>query len=106
MSIWRTEVTVDEKSNEITAVPELLDMLYLDNAIITAYAMNCQKTIVEKIISESADYVIGLKNNQRLLYKFAEKCFEYLPADHPMLEFSERYRGFEISRKYYLSDKI
>ena len=58
------EVTVNEKSNEITAVPELLDMLYLDNAIITADAMSCQKTIVEKIISENADYVIGLKNNQ------------------------------------------
>ena len=58
------EVTVNEKSNEITAVPELLDMLYLDNAIITAGAMSCQKTIVEKIISENADYVIGLKNNQ------------------------------------------
>ncbi len=100
------DVTVEEKSNEITAVPELLDMLYLDNAIITADAMNCQKTIVEKIISENADYVIGLKNNQRLLYKFAEKCFENLPADHPMLEFGERYRGYEISRKYYLSNKI
>ncbi len=100
------EVTVDEKSNEITAVPELLNLLYLDNAIITADAMSCQKTIVEKIISDNADYVIGLKNNQRSLYKFAEKCFENLPPDHPMIEFSERYRGFEISRKYYLSAKI
>ena len=95
-----------KKSNEITAVPELLNLLYLDNAIITADAMSCQKTIVEKIISENADYVIGLKNNQRSLYKFAEKCFENLPPDHPMIEFSERYRGFEISRKYYLSAKI
>lgn len=100
------EVTVNEKSNEITAVPELLDMLYLDNAIITADAMSCQKTIVEKIISENADYVIGLKNNQRSLYEFAEKCFENLHPDYPMIEFNERYHCFETTRRYYLSDEI
>ena len=100
------EICVDEKSNEITAVPELLDLLYIDGAIITADAMSCQKAITEKVISENADYVIGLKNNQRSLYKFAEKCFEDLPSDYPVLEFGERYRGFEISRKYYLSDEV
>lgn len=100
------EVTTAEKSNEITAVPELLDMLYLDNAIVTADAMSCQKTIVEKIISANADYVIGLKNNQRSLYKIAEKCFENLPQDYPVIEFSEKYRGSKITRKYYLSDEI
>lgn len=100
------EVMVDEKSNEITAVPELLDMLYLDNTIITANAMSCQKTIVEKIISENADYVIGLKNNQRSLYEFAEKCFENLPPDYPMIEFNERYHCFETTRRCYLSDEI
>ena len=85
---------------------QLLDMLYLDNAIITAGAMSCQKTIVEKIISENADYVIGLKNNQRSLYEFAEKCFENLHPDYPMIEFNERYHCFETTRRYYLSDEI
>ena len=42
------EITVDEKSNEITAVPELFDLLYIDNAIITADSMSCQKKIIQK----------------------------------------------------------
>lgn len=53
------EVTVDEKSNEIEAVPELLEMLDIEGAIITADAMSCQKAITEKITKKKADYVIG-----------------------------------------------
>lgn len=78
----------------------------MDSAIVTVDAMSCQKAIVDKIISEDADYVVGLKNNQRSLYEFAEKCFENLPLDHPTIEFSERYHCFETIRKYYLSDEI
>lgn len=63
------ELTVEEKSNEITAVPELLDLIDIDGAIITADAMSCQKKIVRKIIENKADYTIGLKNNQPMLYK-------------------------------------
>lgn len=95
------EVCVDEKSNEITAVPELLDLLYIDNAIITADAMSCQKSITEKIISQNADYVIGLKANQRSLYKFAEKLFE-TGIDLPFAETKDR----KATRKYYLSTDV
>lgn len=70
------EITVDEKSNEITAVPELLDLIDVEGAIVTADAMSCQKKIVEKIVSEKADYVIGLKENQPALYENVKLYFE------------------------------
>ncbi len=97
------EVTVDEKSNEITAVPELLDLFYLDDTIITADAMSCQKNIVEKIISNNADYVIGLKGNQRSLYKFAEKYFK--ENTESLISEITNDRKNE-TRKYYLETNI
>jgi len=58
------EITTEEKSNEVTAVPELLESLNIEGSIITADAMSCQKKIVETICKKHADYVIGLKENQ------------------------------------------
>lgn len=58
---------VDTKSNEITAIPELLDMLALEGAIVTIDAMGTQKQIAAKIISGKADYVLALKGNQATL---------------------------------------
>ena len=54
----------DEKSNEITAIPELLNVLALNGCIVTIDAAGCQKRIVAKIAEKKADYVIGLKGNQ------------------------------------------
>ena len=53
-----------EKSNEITAIPELLDMIDIKDTIITIDAMGCQKKIADKIISKQADYILALKGNQ------------------------------------------
>ena len=61
------ELTVEEKTNEITAVPELLDLIDIEGEIVTADAMSCQRKIVEKIIEKKADYTIGLKQNQPML---------------------------------------
>lgn len=58
---------VDAKSNEITAIPELLDMLALEGAIVTIDAMGTQKEIAAKIVSRKADYVLALKGNQGTL---------------------------------------
>jgi predicted transposase YbfD/YdcC len=55
---------VDEKSNAITAIPELLDLLAIKGAIVTCDAMGCQKKSAEKIIGKGADYLFGLKGNQ------------------------------------------
>ena len=62
-----SEIVTDEKSNEITAVPELLDSLNIENSIVTADAMSCQKEIIRRIRAGKADYVIGLKGNQPAL---------------------------------------
>jgi predicted transposase YbfD/YdcC len=58
------QVKVAEKSNEIVAIPKLLDMLVVEGAIITIDAMGCQRAIARKIIDKKADYVFGLKGNQ------------------------------------------
>lgn len=70
------QVQTEDKSNEITAIPELLELLYLENATITIDAIGCQKQIVKKIVKEKkADYVIALKANQPSLYQQVEKLF-------------------------------
>lgn len=58
---------VAEKSNEIVAIPRLLDMLALEGAIVTIDAMGCQRAIAQKIIAKKADYVLALKGNQTSL---------------------------------------
>jgi len=58
---------VDTKSNEITAIPELLDLLALKGCIVTIDAMGCQRTIAQKIVEQEADYVLALKGNQPTL---------------------------------------
>ena len=57
------QVKADEKSNEITAIPNLLDVLYLKGAIVTIDAAGCQKKIVRKILKRGAGYIISLKGN-------------------------------------------
>jgi predicted transposase YbfD/YdcC len=66
------QVKVAEKSNEIVAIPKLLDMLVVEGAIITIDAMGCQRAIAQKIIDKKADYVFGLKGNQGTLREDVE----------------------------------
>lgn len=61
------QVKVDEKSNEIVAIPKLLDMLALEGAIVTLDAMGCQRDIARRILDKQADYVLALKGNQGTL---------------------------------------
>jgi predicted transposase YbfD/YdcC len=63
------QVKVNEKSNEITAIPKLLEVLSLHSSIVTIDAMGCQSDIAEKIIEKQADYVLAVKNNQELLFE-------------------------------------
>jgi predicted transposase YbfD/YdcC len=58
------QVKVAEKSNEIVAIPKLLDLLAIEGAIVTIDAMGCQRAIARKIVEKKADYVFGLKGNQ------------------------------------------
>jgi predicted transposase YbfD/YdcC len=66
---------VDEKSNEITAIPALLNMLTLKGCIVTIDAMGCQKSIAETIVNRDADYVLMVKDNQEELKSQIEKVF-------------------------------
>ena len=66
---------VDGKSNEITAIPELLDMLNLKGAIVTIDAMGTQKEIARRIVDKGADYVLALKGNQTSLHEDVELFF-------------------------------
>jgi predicted transposase YbfD/YdcC len=74
VSAWASEssmllgqVRTAEKSNEITAIPELLKLLSIQGCIVTIDAMGCQKTIAQDIVDAGADYVLGLKQNHRHL---------------------------------------
>jgi predicted transposase YbfD/YdcC len=66
------QVKVAEKSNEIIAIPKLLDMLAIEGAIVTIDAMGCQRDIAQKIIDKKADYVLALKGNQGSLREDVE----------------------------------
>jgi predicted transposase YbfD/YdcC len=66
------QIKVAEKSNEIVAIPKLLDMLAIEGAIITIDAMGCQREIAQKIIDKKADYVLALKGNQGSLREDVE----------------------------------
>jgi predicted transposase YbfD/YdcC len=57
------QVAVDIKSNEITAIPELLTMLDIENSIITLDTMGCQRKIAQQIVKQKADYILAVKGN-------------------------------------------
>jgi predicted transposase YbfD/YdcC len=63
------QVAVAEKSNEIVAIPALLDMMAIEGAVVTIDAMGCQRSIAKKIIDKKADYIIALKGNQGTLHE-------------------------------------
>jgi len=83
------EVAVNEKSNEITAVPQLLDMLDISGCIVTADAMSCQKEIVKKAVEKDSDYVLSLKENQLTFCHEVQKYFsaaENAPKQYPEIK--------------------
>jgi predicted transposase YbfD/YdcC len=89
------QVKVADKSNEITAIPRLLDMLTIKGAVVTIDAMGCQREIAAKIVEKEADYVLALKGNQGTLRDDVEEFFteqkanEYAdckPSRHQTLE--------------------
>jgi predicted transposase YbfD/YdcC len=79
------QIKVDSKTNEITAIPELLKTLYIKGAIITLDAMGAQKNIVDNICKAEADYVIALKGNQGGLYETAKDIFKLQDKNQGLL---------------------
>jgi len=120
VSAWASEnrlvlgqVKTDEKSNEITAIPQLLDMLELRGCIVTIDAIGCQREIAKKIVEKEADYVLAVKANQGNLYedlvgyfdwaladKFNETtytCDETIDGDHGRIEVRRYYATSDIT---------
>ena len=83
---------MDEKSNEITAVPEFLDLIDVENYIITSDAMSCQKSTVKKICEKNCDYVICLKVNQETLHDDVQLYFETALANSQVYSLLKRSR--------------
>lgn len=71
------QVKTDEKSNEITAIPKLLEILSIENTVVTIDAMGCQKEIADKIIEKKADYILAVKANQEQLLEHIEDEFRF-----------------------------
>ena len=82
------QVKTDQKSNEITAIPSLLDLLVLEGAIVTIDAMGCQSEIAKKIVLQRADYVLAVKQNQEHLLDDIQEAFEQSPVvdNHTLIE--------------------
>ena len=118
VSAWLSEqkmvlgqIAVPEKTNEITAVPELIKMLDIGGCIITADAMSCQKAIVAEIIEKKADYAIGLKGNQSGLLEYAELLYEGIRKEPELYEVKSittvnKGHGRQEVRTYYLSTEL
>jgi predicted transposase YbfD/YdcC len=113
VSAWATaehlslgQVAVDAKSNEITAIPALLEMLDLGGALVTIDAMGCQKEIAAKIVAGGGDYALAVKDNQPHLLEDIQACFEVaLDNDcagvgHDVYESSSRGHGRDEYRRY------
>jgi len=89
VSAWATDnhlvlgqVQVDSKSNEITAIPQLLGTLDISGSIVTIAAMGCQKEIAKQIVDQKADYLLALKKNQPNLYERTIDLFKHANTKH------------------------
>lgn len=113
VSAWATanqislgQVVVDEKSNEITAIPQLLKMLEVSGCLVTIDAMGCQTEIAEAILEAKAGYVLAVKKNQPTLYEGIDWHFFYQAhANDPRIQVSrhatqEKAHGRQEKRSY------
>lgn len=103
------QVAIEEKSNEITAIPELLDQIDVKGAIVTIDAMGCQTEIAQKIVDGKGDYVLAVKDNQPKLYEAITEFFsEHLEQDmshvpHRHSQTHEKGHGRTDDHYYYLA---
>ena len=80
------QIKVEEKSNEITAIPKLLDLINIAGSLITIDAMGTQKEIAKKIIAKQADYLLALKGNQGNLKEEVEEAFDKFSAKQQAID--------------------
>jgi len=117
VSAWATanhislgQVIVDDKSNEITAIPKLLELLAISGCLVTIDAMGCQAEIAGKIVEGKADYVLAVKGNQPTLHGGIVAFFlDHMGDDFARVKVSrhetiERGHGRDEHRTYYVCD--
>ncbi len=115
VSAWATanhvslgQVVVDAKSNEITAIPKLLELLEISGSLVTIDAMGCQTEIAEKIVVGGADYCLAVKRNQPTLYDQIAAHFralietEFVGAKVRQTSTHEKSHGREEDRYYFI----
>ena len=116
VSAWASEhglalgqVATEEKSNEITAIPELIDRIDVKGAIVTIDAMGCQKAIAQRIVDAKGDYVLAVKDNQPKLHQAIKELFsderqdDLLKMPHRQHQTSEKGHGRSDERCYVLA---
>jgi predicted transposase YbfD/YdcC len=116
VSAWASEqgialgqIATEEKSNEITAIPELIDKIDIEGAVVTIDAMGCQKEIAKKIKKGGGDYVLAVKDNQPKLHQAIQEYFaktmndDFEQALHRRHETHETSHGREDDRYYCLA---
>lgn len=119
VSAWASEqrlvlgqVKTAEKSNEITAIPELLRMLEVGGCVVTIDAMGCQTEIAGQIIDQGADYVLSLKGNQGTLHKDVADYFQWAERskfkgiDHRFTETIEKDHGRIEERRCWVTEDV
>ena len=117
VSAWATanhislgQVVVDAKSNEITAIPKLLQLLEISSSVVTIDAMGCQTAIAETIVDGGADYVLAVKDNQPTLHAgIAAHFLDHMEDDFARIKVSqhettERGHGRDEHRTYLVCD--
>lgn len=104
------QLKVDDKSNEITAIPELLKMLDIAGCMVIIDAMGCQKSITEQIITQKGAYTLALKENQPTLYTDVQALFTSIRAgDGPASDYYETYdhnHGRMERRRYWTTSVL
>lgn len=118
VSAWATEnglslgqVATEEKSNEITAIPELIERIDVKDAIVTIDAMGCQKEIAQKIIDAQGDYVLAVKDNQPTLHEAIREVFsdrrqdELAKRPHRQHQTTDNGHG-RVDERYYVLTKL
>lgn len=106
------QIKTAEKSNEITAIPELLKILDIKNSTVTIDAMGCQKNIAQDIIQGDGDYVLALKGNHEKLHKdvalfFEEACKNnFTEVAHEYMETKDEDKGRIEIRRYWVTEKV
>ena len=100
------QCAVEGKSNEIKAIPKLLEMLDLEGATVTVDAIGCQKTLAEQVIEQGADYVLALKDNPPQLHEDVRLWLDTQAGRLSPIETIEKDHGRLELRRYFLSNQI